>query len=196
MPIRRGFRIESDTVTGAFNFFEVRFKGTVMKVTLLMAITLDGKIGKTADHFPDWTGKQDKRLFADMSRKAGVVIMGSRTYDTIGLPLPGRLNVVMTRNPNRVSSHDNLIYTKAPPEEVLADIQARGYGEAILAGGALINSLFARAGKIDDIVVTISPKVFGYGISLFTEEISMDMELLDVDRLDAQRVILKYRVRR
>lgn len=30
----------------------------------MMAMTVDGKIAKTADHFPDWTSKEDKKLFA------------------------------------------------------------------------------------------------------------------------------------
>lgn len=61
-----------------------------MKVTLLMAMTLDGKIGKSHDHFPDWTGKADKTLFVRLTKKAGVIIMGSKTFDTIGRPLPNR----------------------------------------------------------------------------------------------------------
>ena len=65
-----------------------------MTVTLLMALTLDGKIAKDPDHYPDWTGKEDKKLFAEISKKAGVVIMGSKTFDTFGKPLPNRKNVI------------------------------------------------------------------------------------------------------
>ena len=75
-----------------------------MKVILIMAMTVDGKIGKSHDHFPDWTGTEDKRLFAKISRQAGVVIMGSKTFDTIGKPLPQRKNVILTRNRARRSA--------------------------------------------------------------------------------------------
>lgn len=34
-----------------------------MKIILLIALTLDGKIGKMPDHFPAWTGSEDKKLF-------------------------------------------------------------------------------------------------------------------------------------
>jgi dihydrofolate reductase len=165
-----------------------------MKVTLLMAITLDGRIGKTADHYPDWTGSEDKRLFAAITRKAGAVIMGSKTFDTIGAPLPGRMNVVLTRDPGRRSAWDNLIYTDQSPREVLEMLQQRGYDEAILAGGALINSLFAEAHLIDEMIVTISPKIFGYGLSLFSQEISMELELQDVKQIGPYLVCLTYRV--
>lgn len=165
-----------------------------MKVILLMAITLDGKIGKTPDHFPDWTGTEDKRLFVSITRRAGVVIMGSRTYDTIGMPLPGRKNVVLTRDKRRASQWDNLWFTGASPQEILDALEREGYREAVLAGGALVNSLFAEAGLIDEIIVTISPTIFGYGLSLFTQEIAMDLKLMDVRRLGTDLVCLEYRV--
>ena len=143
-----------------------------MKTTLMLALTLDGKIGKSPDHFPDWTGTDDKKLFAKITRKAGVVIMGSRTFDTFGIPLPGRKNIIMTRDRHRESDWDNLVFTDQKPREILDSLEAEGFNHVILAGGALVNSLFAEENLIDEVIVTISPKIFGCGISIFSEEIS------------------------
>jgi dihydrofolate reductase len=165
-----------------------------MKVILVMALTLDGKIGKNRDHFPDWTGSADKRLFARISKKAGVVIMGSKTFDTFGSPLPGRKNVILTRNQNRRSEWDNLIYTGDPPKKILEDLEAEGFSEAVLAGGALVNSLYAKENLIDEIVVTISPLVFGVGLSLFTEAVRMTLALEEIEKVDDNLVCLRYRV--
>ena len=65
-----------------------------MKVILLMAITLDGRTGKDEMHFVDWTEQEDKKIFVQITRRTGVIIMGSRTFDTIGGPLPKRKNVI------------------------------------------------------------------------------------------------------
>ena len=165
-----------------------------MKVTLLMALTLDGKIAKGPDHYPDWTGKEDKKLFAGISKKAGVVIMGSKTFDTFGKPLPKRKNIVLTRNKNRISKWENLVYTDKTPPHILKDLEKEGFSNAVLAGGAIINSLFARQKLIDEIIVTVSPKIFGYGISLFTEDISMNLELAAAERVGPDLVCLKYKV--
>ncbi|MDM8538797.1 dihydrofolate reductase family protein [Desulfobacterales bacterium HSG17] len=154
-----------------------------MKVLVLMAITLDGKIGKSPDHFPDWTGKEDKKLFADLSRKAGAVIMGSKTFDTIGKPLAGRENIILTRDKTRNSQWDNLVFTHDSPKKILEDLNNQGFSEVILAGGALVNSIFAEENLIDEIIVTISPKIFGFGLSLFTQEISMELDLKQVEKL-------------
>jgi dihydrofolate reductase len=164
-----------------------------MKVILLMAMTLDGRIGRDSQHFPDWTGKEDKRLFVEISRRAGVIVMGSKTYDTLDAPLPGRKNIVMTRRQRHSTDH-NLVYTAQRPREIVASLEKEGYQEVVLAGGAQINSLFAADQMIDEIILTISPLVFGCGPSLFSTEIALDLELLEMRQLSPQLVMLHYRV--
>lgn len=166
-----------------------------MKVTLLMAQTVDGKIARNANHFPDWTGKEDKRLFMRMSKEAGVVIMGRKTYATINRPLPDRLNVIMTRNEDLVSENDNLLYTNQRPEEILATLAERGYNEVVLAGGATINTLFARQNLIDEIAVTISPLLFGSGLSLFAETLdTTPVTLMELEQIGPNLVFMRYQV--
>lgn len=165
-----------------------------MKLILLMAQTVDGKIARDSDHFPDWTTSADKRFFAARSREAGAIIMGSRTFDTLGKPLPERKNVVLTRKAGRVSRPPDLVFTDDPPARLLAKLAAEGYREAILAGGARINSLFAAENLIDEIIVTISPRLFGSGLSLFDTSLDLSLCLLAVRQLDADLVLLHYRV--
>ena len=165
-----------------------------IKTILLMAQTLDGKIAKDSNHFPDWTGKADKRLFVDITKAAGALIMGSRTFDTIGKPLPGRKNIVMTRDPRRISTWDNLVYTNLAPQALLAELESEGYREVVLAGGTRINSIFMRAGLIDELIVTITPMIFGAGIGLFEKGIEVDLVLEQIRPLDEARVCLHYRV--
>ncbi|MGQ9795026.1 dihydrofolate reductase family protein [Desulfosoma sp.] len=165
-----------------------------MKVTVLMAMTLDGIIARSADHFPDWTAPNDKKFFAEHTRRAGVIIMGFRTFQTLKKPLPDRLNVVITRDSSRKSSWNNVVFTTEPPRQVLAWLESLGYTEVIVAGGSVTNSLFAAEGLIDRIIVTLSPKIFGTGISLFTPEISMDLALEAVERLGQNLVVRDYKV--
>jgi dihydrofolate reductase len=167
-----------------------------MKLTLLMAQTVDGKIARDSDHFPDWTASADKRFFAARTREAGVIIMGSKTFDTLGKPLSGRKNVVLTRSAKRVSRPPDLVFTADPPARLLAKLAAEGYREAILAGGARINSLFAAENLIDELIVTISPHLFGSGLSLFDTPLDLHLRLLEVRHLDEDLILLHYRMRR
>lgn len=148
-----------------------------MEVILLMASTVDGKIARDSSQFVDWTGKADKKHFVKMTQKTGAMIMGSKTYDTIGKPLPGRLNIVMTRDKSRQSDQDNLIFTDLAPTEIIEDLELRGYTSAALVGGATVNSLFARQNLITQVHLTMIPRLFGSGLSIFAPPLDLDLGL-------------------
>ncbi len=165
-----------------------------MEVILLMAMTLDGKIARDSLEFVDWTGKADKQYFVRVTREAGVVIMGSRTFDTIGKPLPGRKNIVMTRNKNRKSQAENLVFTDQSANEIISDLKEEGFEKVTLIGGAIVNSLFAGEKLITRIHVTLVPALFGSGLSLFKEPLAAKLELMEHREIDKGHLLLIYRV--
>ena len=165
-----------------------------MKVVLLMAMTVDGKIAKDQHHFPDWTSSEDKRMFKAVTQKAGVMIMGSKTYDAIGRPLPDRKNIVLTRRKERWCDQGNLVFTGESPKVLLSNLTKEGYSTVILAGGAKINYLFAVENLIDEIHVTFSPVIFGTGLSLIGGQVSMTLELIDFKALNRHEIFARYRV--
>ena len=166
-----------------------------MKITMMMAITADGMIARDHAHFPDWTCPADKKMFKDRTQEAGVVIFGSRTFETIGKPLQGRLNIVLTRHPERYQSAENLLFSSDPPEILLKDLVHRGFEEAVLAGGSIINTLFVKARLINEVVLTVAPQIFGKGVSLFSEPCNVNLQLLGVQNLNSHFVVLRYVVR-
>ncbi|BBO66871.1 hypothetical protein DSCA_08010 [Desulfosarcina alkanivorans] len=167
-----------------------------MHVSLMVAITVDGKIARDVDHFPDWTGKADKRLYVQVTKKAGVMIMGSTTFDTIGRVLPGRKTVVMTRNADRRSDREDLVFTQDPAEKVLDRLAGQGYTEAVVVGGAKINHLFAAKGLIDELILTVSPLAFGTGLSVFSDAVDLKLNLKEFRQLDENTLCLRYLVDR
>lgn len=67
-----------------------------MTVTIVAAVARNGVIGAGGDipwHLP---GEQRRLKETTMGH---VLVMGRRTYDSIGRPLPGRTTVVVTRQP-------------------------------------------------------------------------------------------------
>ncbi len=165
-----------------------------MEVILLMAMTLDGKIARDSQELVDWTGKADKQYFVRVTREAGVVIMGSKTFDTIGKPLPGRKNIVMTRNPNRKSQEENLMFTDQLPNEIINNLKKEGFERVTLIGGAIVNSLFAGKNLITQIHVTLVPAIFGRGLSLFQDALDLKLELMENREIDKGHLLLVYRV--
>ena len=168
---------------------------SIIKVSLLMALTVDGMIAREPEHYTDWTEREDKILFKNLSQEAGAVIMGSKTYDTIGKPLPNRKNIILTRR-DRHSDHQDLHFTNDPPDKILRDLEAEGFSQVILAGGSTINTLFAQEDLIDELIITISPQVFGTGISLINVPVNINLILSDLKRLGQNSVVLTYKVDR
>jgi dihydrofolate reductase len=67
-----------------------------MKITLVVAMAENGVIGRGGE-LP-WRLSTDlKRFKAETMGKP--VVMGRKTWESIGRPLPGRRNVVISRNP-------------------------------------------------------------------------------------------------
>ena len=167
-----------------------------MKVILMMAITADGKIAKYSDHPATWTSKADKKIFIEETKKAGVIIMGKTTYDTIGRPLPGRLNMVLDLDPDLSKNiPGKLEFTKTQPKELIKQLEKRGFKTVILGGGATINGLFLKENLIDQIWLTIEPKIFGEGLNLFKGvETDLDLKLIEITKIDKDVVQVRYQI--
>lgn len=66
-------------------------------LTAIVAMTPSGVIGRDGDM--PWRLSSDLRRFKRLTM-GGTLIMGRRTFDSIGRPLPGRRTIVVTRNPD------------------------------------------------------------------------------------------------
>jgi len=117
-----------------------------MDIAIYVAIAENGVIGREGG-LP-WRLSSDlKRLKADTMGKP--IIMGRRTYDSIGKPLPGRLNIVVTRNRDWGAEG---VETVASLDEAISLSQTRarsmpGADEIIILGGGM---LYADALAVTD----------------------------------------------
>lgn len=68
-----------------------------MITALIVAISEDGTIGDKGK-IP-WHIREDLQRFKRLTM-GHPIIMGRKTYESIGKPLPGRTNIVLTQNPN------------------------------------------------------------------------------------------------
>ena len=68
-----------------------------MPVTIVAAVARNRVIGR--DNDLPWRIPEDMRRFKELTM-GGVLVMGRKTYESIGRPLPGRRTVVVSRNPD------------------------------------------------------------------------------------------------
>ena len=92
-----------------------------------------GKDNKLLFHIPE-----DMKYFREMTR-GHPVIMGSKTFESIGKVLPGRLNIVLTIEKNFKAPGATVVFS---PEEALEIAKETGDNEIFIIGGGQIYKLF------------------------------------------------------
>jgi dihydrofolate reductase len=103
-----------------------------MRVTLIAAVADNGVIGNRND-IP-WRLSDDWRRFK-RTTMGHHLIMGRRTWESIGRPLPGRITVVVSRETPELPEGVRLA---ASLEAALELARRSGDDEAFVAGGAQI----------------------------------------------------------
>lgn len=81
------------------------------EISLIVAMDENGLIGND-DKIP-WDVPEDLALFKEITTN-NIVIMGRRTFDSIGKPLPNRLNIVITKNKTHQYNDENVIFFDCP----------------------------------------------------------------------------------
>ncbi len=174
-----------------------------VRVVLAAVMSVDGKMTKWGDpNVRLWSSKEDQGHLSALVRKHQVIVMGRKTYLAVraNISMPNdKLRLIMTRSPEAYRSTEvpgMLEYTDASPEALLRTLERRGYADVLLAGGAEINSLFLQAGCVDEIWLTLEPRLFGTGHGLTAaEELDVHLELISTERLnEGGTLLLKYRV--
>lgn len=164
-----------------------------MKVFIIAALTVDGFIGRDANHLADWTSPEDKAHFSGLTREAGVMVMGSRTFATIGRALPGRRMLVYTTRPGSITA-DGIETVNEEPNMLVARLAQQGVNGVAICGGASIYTLFLRAGVVDELYLTIEPLLFGQGVTLFSGELESRLERISSEPLNKDTLLLHYKV--
>ena len=172
-----------------------------MNVWLIAAMSADGKIAESSHQSSmDWTSKEDTRFFIDKTKEAGVMIMGRKTFETIGKPLKGRRIIVMTRNNEPLEGMgEGLVtglveYTTHQPVELLQHLASEGVETVVVAGGGAVYSRFLQEGLVTDLYLTIEPVLFGDGVSFVSDINRITMRLEEVIQLNDQSVLIHYKV--
>ena len=105
-----------------------------MKLSIVVGISRNGVIGRNGG-LP-WRLPADLRNFKQLTMGKPIV-MGRRTYDSIGRVLPGRENIVLSRDKNFRAEGCTVLDDLAQVQE-----QCRGHEQVMIIGG---RSLYAAA---------------------------------------------------
>jgi len=153
-----------------------------LSLKLIVAMTKDRVIGK-GNKMP-WQIDEDLAYFKALTM-GGAVIMGKRTYESIGRPLPGRTNVVLSRNPD--FKREKLVSLTSLQEAI------QKFPDAFIIGGA---NVFKQALPLVEImyITQINAEIPGDTMFPIFDASEWDMEVLEkrITKSGYEILFLKY----
>lgn len=114
-------------------------------LSLIVAVAQNNAIGRNNELL--WHISEDLKYFKSTTT-GHPVIMGRKTYESIGRPLPGRRNIVLTRGEMEIPPVKNPQTTSMEVVHSLEQVNeiASGEGEFfVMGGGMLYNETFGKA---------------------------------------------------
>lgn len=113
-------------------------EGKQIKICIVVATAEDGAIG-LKNTLP-WRLSKDLQYFKKITLKHPV-IMGRRTFDSIGRPLPGRSNIVVTRQAEWSFAGVKAVHSLgAALKLAIDDAKKQGLNQVMVIGGAQLYS--------------------------------------------------------
>ncbi len=118
-----------------------------LTLSMIAAMGVNRVIGK--DNDMPWHLPADLQHFKKTTL-GSPIIMGRKTYDSIGRPLPGRLNIILSRNTNLKIEGCSVVNSL---DEALALAQEEASDEVFITGGAHLYNKFLE--KTDRLYITL-----------------------------------------
>lgn len=141
-----------------------------MKVTAIAAVASNGVIGNN-NQLP-WHLPEDLAYFKKVTT-GHPVIMGRKTFESIGRPLPNRANIVLTGNPDwqctagllvrypTIIPHTGTCVAVVNSLEVAVEwLQMDGFKQAFIIGGTSIYRQAFQTSYVDEVLITEVHKDF------------------------------------
>ena len=106
-----------------------------MKITIVAAIASNNVIGQK-NSLP-WDIPEDLKRFKQLT-SGHTILMGRKTFDSIGRPLPNRTNIVMTKDTNYQKKGIEIVFDEREALNLIKDLNQ----EVFIIGGSKIYELF------------------------------------------------------
>lgn len=120
-----------------------------MKISIIVAIGKNNQIGKSNRLL--WNIKDDLKHFKNLTLNHHILI-GRRTFESIGKALPKRTNMIITRNANFIVPKECLIFDCS--YKAIDFAKNNGETELFVCGGATIYKFFLENNLVDNIYLT------------------------------------------
>ena len=159
-----------------------------MKIIIISAIAQNGVIGKSSGEMP-WHEKEEFQHFKETTF-GFPVIMGRKTFETLGKPLKGRENIVVTRNDNFKIDYEGTKVIHSL-QEAIEYCKSKNSEKAFIIGGGQI---YKQAVSFADEMILSFMKFEADGDVKFPEINYNDWKVISTE--DREKFVIKRFVRK
>ena len=176
-----------------------------MRTVLIAAQSLDGFIARHDEAGVAWASAADQSWFRQCLREFDCQVMGRATYETVRATiLPKRPHavqrLVMTRSPAQWQADampGALEFTAESAAAICDRLARQGRQACAILGGGHVHDAFLAAHLVDELWITIEPRIFGQGTPLVHTRHDLKLDLIAHTRLDdSDSLVLRYHLNR
>lgn len=170
---------------------------------MVMLSSVDGKTTKGTDpNIYKWTSLEDQKYFFSLIKKHNIIVMGRATYEASKPVIKlekGKLRIVLTKSPNKYLNQTikgQLEFTNETPDQLVKRFTLLGYKKILLVGGGIINGLFLKQNLVDELYLTIEPRIFGTGKNIIEGQLlDTKLQLISIKKMNKiGTLLLKYKI--
>ncbi len=167
------------------------------RVVLYVANSLDGYIARE-DGSVDWLFDPYAHGYEFFYEDVDTVIMGRKTYDQAlsfeEAPYSSKRAIIFSRTA-KPSPYAGLEFTAEPPQDVVRRLKEEDGGMIWLVGGREISELLIANELVDELIVSIHPKILISGIPLVaSKDCAVDLKLVTYEVFKSGLVQLRYEI--
>ena len=174
-----------------------------MKTILIFVSTLDGKVTKWgADNVKLWSSQQDQDHYKKVWSDSQLIVIGSNSFKTETFkPSVNQQLIVMTSDPGKYKTlhvSDQVQFTNESPSALVSRLKDKGHDQLLVVGGPHVATSFLKEGLIDELWLTLEPKIFGTGANFATGiNLDINLQLVHFEKVNEPgTLITKYKVLR
>ncbi len=120
-----------------------------MIISIIVAIAKNGVIGKAKGEM-SWHVKEEFQHFKNTTF-GFPIIMGRKTFETLGKPLKGRLNIVVSKNKSYKTSYDDVVIKSSIDEAIEYCNSLKPEKIFIIGGGEIYRQAILF---VDEMIIT------------------------------------------
>ena len=185
-----------------------------MFTSLIIMQSLDGFIAKNLEDDLSWGSKEDKNFFRQKTKEIGAMIMGSKTFESMPkMAFKNRFSIVLTRNPEKYNGikeagyPSEIIFIRSQIDLIQQELKSRNFESVALIGGGFVNRFFLENNLVNEIFITIAPKLFLSGVGGFNQFSNsellpnspklfkeINLQLLNHSLITSNELLLHYKV--